>query len=215
MADDNLGLFDTTHPIILYNPNLLVPKQFEGKGEAKFSARLAIRADHPDLDGMKAAAAAVARAGFPGRAFNTLVFPFKSGDTLADEAKARVEAKEPKARLQEHLRGMVVIQARSKFAPRLALLQNGQIIEFESVEQALPHQGKFFSGAEVLVEIKFNKHQVGTNPPGVNAYLNKVLATGKGTRLAGSSGVADTFRHYIGTISATDPTAGMDDEIPF
>lgn len=215
MADDNSGVYDTTHPVLMFHPNLFVARAFGPKGketgEPKFSANLAFKADHPDLLPLKKLAAAVARAKWSSRPFSELAFPFTDGNKLADKAKTRRKE-------AEYNRGLVIVPARSKFEPRLAAIVNRQIVEYEG-DARLAAKAKFFFGAEVLVQVNLVAYDgVGNNLDGVTAYLNMVLATGKGTRIAGASSAAETFRGYVGAMSAEDPTVGAgstDDEIPF
>lgn len=213
MADDNTGIFDTTHPVRLFHPNLHTPKAFKGpngkaNGEEKYSANLAMGPDHPDLAAMKKLAVAVARAKWPTRPLTELSFPFQNGDKLADKAKS-------KGKSGEFNRGLVIMPARSKFPPRLSAIVNRQVVEYED-EARVKAKDKFFFGAEVLAQVNFVAYDgVGNNPDGVTAYLNQVCATGKGERIAGVGGVSETFRGYAGALSGVDPTtAAGDDEIP-
>lgn len=216
MADEaNSGVYDTTHPVTMFFPNLDKPRAFKGKngkdnGEPKYSANFGMAADHPDLLPMKRVALAVAKAQWPGRDIKTLAFPFLNGSDRADKAKAR-------GKNSEHERNLVVMPARSKFEPRLSAIVNRQIVEYDDEAARAKAKDKFFNGAEVLVQVNFVAYEgVGQNPDGVTAYLNQVLATGKGKRIAGSQGVSETFRSYAGAMSAEDPTrAATDDEIPF
>lgn len=218
MSDDterNAGIVEILSPVILTFPNLLVPKPFtrNGKavGEPKYSGNLEMAQDHPQLAALKARAAAVAKAKFPGVSFKDLVFPFTNGDKLADAAKA-------KKRDREFSRGKVILAARSKFAPSLSVIVNAQITEFDESNRAVAGR-HFYSGAEVLARVNFVAYDgVGEGgKPGVTAYLGMVLATGKGKRLTGGASAAEVFKGYVGTASAEDPVGGSafsDDEIP-
>ena len=75
---------------------------------------------------------------------------------------------------------------------------------------------KFFFGAEVYAQVNLVAYKgVGANPDGVTAYLNMVVATGKGTRITSAKSASEVFSGYAGRVSDEDPTAGGDDEIPF
>lgn len=209
------GKFAITNPVILAHPHLFEAVAYKSngkeKGEPKFGGNLIITPG-PELDALKAKAAAVAKAKWPTRALGDLKFPFASGDKLADKRKAK-SGKDDGA----YQRGKVVINAKSKYRPRLAIVANGRIVDLEDEAAIAQHKSKFFFGAEVLAEVNFVAYE---NPEkdGVTAYLNLVLATGKGTRIAGGASASEVFKGYQGSVSAEDPTAGaveLDDEIPF
>jgi Protein of unknown function (DUF2815) len=216
MADENSGVYETTAAVLMFHPNLHTPKAFKGKGgkengEPKYSGNFAMKPDHPDLNPMKKAAAAVAKAKWPGRSLKELAFPFANGDAKADLDKAR-------GKNSEYNRGYVIMAARSKFEPRLVAFVNKKIVEV-TAENRTALKDKFFFGAEAFIEVNFVAYEgVGNNPDGVTAYLNKVQVTGKGTRIAAAGGVSEHFRNYVGAASGEDPTASSaedDDEVPF
>lgn len=217
MADEAIsGIYNLTEPVVMTFPNLLTPKKFGQKGketgEPKYSANFSFNPDSADLKGMKAVAARVARAKWPGRDFKELAFPFSNGTKLADDAKANKKDR-------EYYRGKVVVAARSKYEPHLSGIENGVAVDYEN-EARQAAAKKFFSGVEVLAQVNFVAYKgVGKNPDGITAYLNMVFTTGKGVRIAGGQTAAEVFKGYVGTISAEDPTAGaaadLDDEIPF
>ncbi len=206
--DKNLGLFTITKPVVMAFPHLFKPVKFKDKqgresGEEKFSANFVIPSDHPDLSGMKAIAAKVAKARWPGVDLKTLAFPFQSGTAQADKRKAA--GKED----GEYTRGCAVIAARSKYEPRLSGTENGKIVDYDLKSAELSK--KFFPGAEVLGQINFVAYEgVGRNPNGVTAYLNMVYSTGKGTKLSGTGGAsaAETFKGYAGTVTEENPLEG-------
>jgi hypothetical protein len=218
MADDTGGIFDTTHPVLLLHPQLFEAKAFKAKngkvnGDPKFSANLGFAADHPDLTALKSLAVKVARAKFgDGVDLKTLAFPFQNGDKKADEAKVG-------GKNRDFQRGLVIVPARSKFRPGLSAIVNREIVEYDDESAVIQAKPKFFFGAEVLVKLNLVAYDaVGSNKPGVNAYLNAVCATGKGKRIASSTGVSESFRSYAGQMSAVDPTSASDDDadsIPF
>lgn len=210
----NEGTINVANSTVMTFPNLLEPKAvtINGKtsGDPKYSVNLEFDPASPDLAACKAKAAAVARAKWPGVEFNTLAFPFTAGDKLADKAKA-------KGKDREFSRGKVVLTARSKYQPRLSVIENGKIRDLEG--DAIKAMGRtaFFSGAEVLAQVNFVAYDaVGNNPPGVAAYINMVVSTQKGTKLTGGASAAEVFSGYIGTSSSEDPTGGAgSEEIPF
>lgn len=236
--EKNAGLFQINQPTVSTFPNLLEAKavQRNGKatGEPKFSLNIEIDPEtQPDLKrAIQAKALEIARAKWPGRDFAkeaaktytdqdgsvqkklpTFVFPWSNGTELADNAKA-------KGKDREFSRGKLVLTARSKFQPGLSAIVGGKLVEYGDTVPVASSKAYFYSGVEVLVEVNFQAYDgVGeTGADGVTAYLNKVLSTNKGKKLAsGGASAAETFSGYLGSISNVDPTAGadLDDEIPF
>lgn len=214
MSEDNEGRFDLTEPTTLTFPNLLEAKavQVKGKpsGEPKYSSNFEFEPESDDLRALKAKAVAVARAKWPGRDLKELAFPFTNGDKLAEKAKA-------KGKDREFSRGKVVVTARSKYQPRMSVVEGGRIVDLEG--DAIKANGrKFYSGVQALAQFNLVAYDgVGNNPDGVTAYLNMVLSINKGTKLAGGASASEVFKGYIGTASDEDPTGldGLDDEIPF
>lgn len=217
MADDKqAGLFSFTAAVPMYHPNLFEARAFGAKGKEsgtpKFSANFAFQPDAADLASMKAIAVKIARAKWPDRALKDLQFPFSNGDKIAASAKAKGKDGSFNA-------GKVIIAARSKYEPGLAGVENGKVVDYEGAARVAA-KGKFYFGVEVLAQVNFVAYDgVGKNPDGVTAYLNKVLTTGKGVKVAGGASAAEVFKGYVGTTTTEDPTGGvgsaLDDEIPF
>lgn len=216
--DKDAGRFTATSDITLTFPNLqtakAVMKNGKAVGEPKFSGNFefdpAIPAEKSLLDACKAKAAAVAKAGWPGRDLSELQFPFESGTKLADKAKE-------KGKDREFSRGKAVLTARSKYQPRLSIIQDGKVVDLEG-DAITAHMKQFYSGARVLFQVNFQAYDAVNDgaKDGVTAYLDMVLSTNKGKRLTGGASAADTFKGYVGTTSQEDPTKGdLDDEIPF
>ena len=208
----------------IFHPNLIVPKKFKNpqgqeSGEPKYSVLLGIDPARPDFAGIKALAVAVAKSAAyeddDGNVIpmNMLAWPWVLGDKLADKAKKDVESNKPKAKLAEYYRGLVVIKARTLHPPGLAYVKGNQIVEVANDDEAARKRdgNKFYFGAEVCADITFAAHKVGNNKPGVNAYLNMVMATGKGERIGGFAPASERFKGYLGQMSAADPTAGQGD----
>ena len=217
----------TLSGVRLFHPNLVIPRKFKNpqgqeSGEPKYSALFGMDPNRPDFTEMKRLATLVAKDAayvddegnlIP---MNNLSWPFITGDKLADKAKKLVEAGAAKARSAEYYRGLIVIKARTLRPPGLAYVQGKQIVELDMDDEIgrKKHTGKFFFGAEVWADITFSAHQVGSNKPGVNAYLNSVMATGKGERLGGFTPASERFKGYLGQMSGEDPTAGQDPDEP-
>lgn len=239
------GTIALTTPVVLAFPNLFEAKKFKGKGgkeqgEPKFGASFALEPEHADTTAIKALAMRVAKAKWPGRDVAAesrprkvkdedgnesvlparFAFPFKSGDKLCMGRVAKLvekgKADDGKGDFQK---GKVMIKVSSKFQPRLAVIAGGKIVDLDTPELITLHKGKFFFGAEVLLQVNVVAYdKVGeTGSDGVTIYPNLILATGKGTRLNGGTSAAEVFKGYAGHVSAEDPgnNADMDDDIPF
>lgn len=200
------GIFNFTQPVVMIFPVLFEAKAFKknGKetGEPKFKASFVFPKDSEDLKALKTLAAKLARAKWPDKQFSELVFPFASGDAQAEERKKKGKDD------SDHLRGMVVMTAKSKYEPRLAYVEKGKIIDLETDTAKLAAKGKFYAGVEVLAQVNLAAYDgVGSNKSGVTAYLNMVLSTVKGDRLSGGQTASEAFKGYVGAVSAEDPTA--------
>ena len=223
------GLFQLTQPVVMSFPNLFVPKPYmengKAKGDPKYSCNLNFEAASSDLEAIKKLAAKLARAKWPDKPFfvtttdgvkiQQIFFPFASGDKLADDRKAKGKND------GEYTRGKVVIAARSKFAPILSYF-DGKIIDLTTDMAKEAAKGRFYSGVEVLAEINLVPYNgVGNDgKPGVAAYLNRVMSTGKGVAISGGKSSAETFKGYVGSVSTDNPmapggAADMSDEIPY
>lgn len=223
MSEENkdLGLYSLTAPAIMAHPHLFEARSFKGKGEPKFDANFVLDANHPDLAPIKNVIKEVAQAAEPGVAIDAFGKPLKSGSKLADKRKAERGGKYRDE--AEYQRDKVVIIARSKYAPNLSVLDNGQVVELRDNEALrAKYKNKFFFGAEAIAEFRFVWYPATKegDKPGVTAYLQSVLVTGKGTRLTGARPATEAFSGYLGKVSSEDPTIGVGeasdgDEIPF
>jgi hypothetical protein len=240
MSEKVDGTIALTTPVILAFPNLFEAKKFKGKGgkeqgEPKFGASFALDPAHADTTTLKSLAMRVAKAKWPGRDVaaesrarkvmdgdqevilpSKFTFPFKSGDKLCAERVAKL-AKDgkPDDGKGDFQIGKVMIKVSSKFQPRLAVIANGKIVDLDTPELITLHKGKFFFGAEVLLQLNVVGYdKVGDGgTDGVTIYPNLILATGKGTRLSGGASAAEVFKGYVGSVSADDPGSNdlMDD----
>lgn len=223
------GLFQLTQPVVMSFPQLFEAKAFmengKAKGEPKYSCNLNFEASSTELEAIKKLAAKLARAKWPDKPFSVttttgekiqqIFFPFASGDKLADARKDK--GKDDGA----FMRGKVVISARSKFAPILSYY-DGKVIDLTTDMAKDAAKGRFYSGVEVLAEINLVPYDaVGSNgKPGVAAYLNRIMSTGKGAAISGGKSSAETFKGYAGSVSTDNPmapggAADMSDEIPY
>lgn len=219
MSQDKPGQFDFTTPVVLNFEHIFTPHTFKGDSpdKARYEADLEIDGDSPDLRALKVEALAVAAAKWPGRDFagenkkvdangntkmQTFTFPWELGDVHADKAKA-------KGKDREQSRGKLVLKARSKYAPKLAVIQNGTIDEFLDERRALAKES-FRNGTKVYGRVTFAAHDpVGQNPAGVHAFLDMVVATkekAEGYKSQGGASPAEVFKSYAGRLSTEDPT---------
>lgn len=203
--------YTMSRPTLVSFPNLIKARKVKinGKetGKEKFSINFEFPADHPDLPHIKALLIRVAKEAWG--SIEGVHFPISSGEAAADKAK-----KDGKER--EWSRGRAVLVSRSDFAPKLGAILNKQLVAFvgDDRSRAEPY---FYTGVEAGGTISV---QAQTTEQGkfVVAYLNEVVSLNKGDRLTGGGSVEqnDTFKGYVGLVSAEDPTggAGLDDEIP-
>lgn len=230
--------FVLTEPVVMLMPTVVTPRKFQENGKPKgdpmYTAQFKFNPDGADLKAMKALCAKLANEKWPGRlaaeaAFRKngtplpaqyldssgnprlLSFPFKLGDKLADEAKA-------KKKDREYFRGGVVISAKSDEAhpPKLSGFENGKAVSYTD-ETKKAAAGKFYNGVEVLAQFNLVAYE-SPQLHGITVYLNGVFTTNKGTKYAsGSENPAEVYGEYLGKVSQEDPTGAqfVDDEIPF
>lgn len=178
-----------------------------------YYAEVIIPNDHPELKGLQALMAKIAKAAFPGIPFNDISFPLRRGDEVADEA-----AKNGKD--YAFLRGQVLMNTDSKqYPPNLGILVGGGVVDVtEDVRPTIG--GKFYSGVRGTCEINLVPYAGNKNVPNsIHAYLTAAVSLGVGQNLGGGSAASKfgNFARNIGTVSQENVTVGMDDndEIPF
>src|SRR5208282_791229 len=125
MSEQQIGQYTIKQPVIMVYPKLLTPEAYENKPDAKkyFSAAFMFKPDSAELKAIKTIAAQVARAKWPSRAFNSIRWPFKNGDELADARKAKSGVDDG------FTRGFVVINTKSKNRPTLSAKVDGKLYE--------------------------------------------------------------------------------------
>ncbi|MGH7175191.1 MAG: ssDNA-binding protein [Minisyncoccia bacterium] len=202
MTDQNdKGRFDFTEPVTLNFEHIFTPHAYKGN-EPRYEADFEIDGDSPDLNAMKKAATAVARAKWPGRDLSTLHFPWRLGDALADKAKG-------KGKNREHSRGKLVLKARSKYAPFLSVIMNGELTAFGDARRPLAQQ-YFYNGVLVVPYVTFNPYENPAAGDGINAFLDELISVRKGDRIGGGGGLrSQVFRQHVGSYTDEDPTAGQ------
>lgn len=187
-----------TPEFVMAFPNLFEAKPFmrngKPKGEPVFGMTMLFAA--ADVQVLKDKAAEVARARWPGRAFGELKFPFKDGN--AEAAKAKANKKDG-----SFYEGKVVVKTSSKFQPQVVDENKNPILD----------KSKIYSGVYGFAELNFVAYDgVDGGKDGVKAYVNFVMKSRDGKRIAGKD-AASVFAGIKGGKSDKDPTAG-DDDIP-
>lgn len=197
-----------TVPGIITYSHLAEPAAVQNKGDPKFDVNVELPLDHPDIAAIKAACAQTASEAFPGADFNTIHFPLKSGDTLADEAIRRAAAKGKDADDPRGFsRGKLVIIGRSAFRPALAAVVNGRAVDIDP-NDLKSMKDYFYPGCEVFATFSFSTYEPPLGP-GVNAYVDEVFSLNRGERLKiARRSAADSFRGYVGLPSGFSPTTG-------
>lgn len=218
MTEANLvGIVRTIAPGILTYNSIEKARAFtrngKAQGDPKYEATIMFPKDSPALAAIKTAGAQVAKAKWPGRSLKDVATPWYDGTTYADKSAAKQEAagKDPKG-FDEAGRDHVLITARSKFQPRLAGLDNGRIVDYDTETAKQANYRNFYAGVEVLVEINLVAYDPikDGDKAGITAYLNGVVTLKKGDKLGGGASMAESFSGYAGAMSDADPTAGAE-----
>jgi hypothetical protein len=227
-ATEATGIVDVLNPVIMAHPAVTEPRKIKirGKesGEPKYGGLFVFATDNPDLAKIKERIIALARAKWPGRDIGADVksgafkLPIQQGDQLIAKRKAKLTAQGKEySGDADFLAGKVALKASSKYPPRLAIITGGKISPDLEGPAIAANKSKFFFGAEVLLQVNlvaYDRINDGAQD-GVTAYLNIVMPTGKGTRLAGGASASQAFASYQGKATAENPAEGLDDEIPF
>ena len=183
----------------LYEPKAYM-KDGKAKGDPKYSATFVIPSTSPELDPLKKAAVAVARAKWPTRELRELVFPFTSGDKAMEKSAA-------KGKDGSFYKGGVVFKTRSKYPPILSVLNAGRIITLETDVLKAQWKSKFYNGCIGAAAVNFVTYEGDQGSDGVTAYIQSFLWTGDGERIGGRD-QAEVFKDYMGQVSSEDPFGG-------
>jgi hypothetical protein len=212
-------VYTLTAPTPMDQPILFKAEPVVKGGKPKYSGKFLFALTHKDLGEIKKLVIQCAQTKFPGKDIvsewraGRFAVPFETGEQFNTRRVSKVDDKGKAKTAIEHLNGMTILTARSDFQPQLGVVENGGVVDITEVNQ-VQFQSRFYPGVEVLGQIELSAYDaVGNGVPGVNAYLNVVLSTGKGKRL-GSAGrpASDVFSGYMGQASTTNPT---NEEIPF
>jgi hypothetical protein len=224
--------FTTTAPVILYFPNLIEPKAYAPKGREpapgtrkKYSSGFLFKADHPDVAQLKAMILAVARGLFPtldiGAEYKAGRFrlPFKTGERelALYQAKLTEEGKEY-AGQRDWLNGTIKFQADTgeDIRVKLGVRKNGQDIDLTPETVGL-HRNAFYSGVEALAMFSVHPYKAINSEaiPGVKLYLSVVHSLNRGKPHFEGLSASDVFKNVAGGTSTENPTADLEDEVPF
>lgn len=183
------------------------------KSEPKFEATVMLAPDGQELAGLRAAIVKAAMEKFPGRdivseikagVFNT---PLKDGTQNADKEKAKGKDH------AEPGRGFKLFKTTSKYAPKLVIIQNGQLLTLDDEQLRKAHAAKFYPGVEVGLTVEFVPYEKlkDNENDGVSARLWTIVSLNRGDKLGNSGKGASTevFKHYAGLVSDEAPSEGM------
>lgn len=212
----------------------------KGTGKLRYGATFLLPLDHEDLKAHKQAIAKLLKDKYAdgvtfenGKAYIEekgdkirLVLPFHDGDEMAMNAMAREKDHGfcsghivLKTSSQYPVNCFDARQRDSKGVPVFVGIGVDGALEGDPIltPQAEAVKEVFYGGCFVAAEVKYRTYKVGTNAPGVTAYLQKVCFVHDGDRIA-SGARGDTFSAIQGAVTNEDPTGGAseaDDEITF
>lgn len=211
-------------------PNLLEPKQYQGKGDHFFSMEMIFEPEalekfklwdddsgtFTEVD-IKRVLVELAKEKWPDLnvkeavASGGLHWPIKNGDKHADKREANGK------KGNDHYRGMSIINCKSSadYPPNLYYMDGKtrkQVDRVTSGGKQVATQ-KFYGGAYCFAELNVVAQET---PQGkyLSFYVNAVRFVKDGERLGGTS-MMDRFDGIQGGAADYDPTDGLDDEIPF
>lgn len=101
--------------------------------------------------------------------------------------------------------GKVLLKSNTIYAPPLSLFSNG-LTKFQAESRPMAEK-YFYPGVRVVAEINLQPHAVGSNMPGVKAYLNELISTNTGDRIAGGKPTEEKFSSFMGRMTSADPAA--------
>lgn len=179
-------------------------------GDPVYSMLMLMPMDAPATTGvntladMQRKALGVAQVKWPGRDLRADIgagkfnWPFVPGVKAVAKAQAKGNDGAP-------YEGMMTLKTSSKFKPQVIGPDKATILNEDTI----------YSGAWGYAEINFVAYDgVNNGPDGVKGYLNFVMKSRDDERIFGRT-AEQAFAGISGGVSQVDPTAGMDDEIPF
>jgi len=177
-------------------PQLFEPKPVKvngvERGEPIYSLLMIFEPN--DVKTLKQKAAEVAHQKWPNRDLSELLMPFIDGDKEAEKS-------ESKDKDGSFFKGKQLLKTKSKFAPGVVGPDKKEILNTSDI----------YSGCYGYAEVNFATYDgVTPNPDGVTAYLNFVMKSRNGERVAGRT-AKDVFSGIEGGESDYDPSS----DIPF
>ena len=201
-------------------PKVITPEAFKTGGKLAYSASWLFDPEDPELVALKALASNVLREKWPGLDLRAAVaekklgLPWETGDAaIARKTEKLKDAGKEYTGGDDYKVGKVVLKTTThKTRPKLAAVVMGKDVSLDTEELIKAHESKFYSGALGLFQIKLGTNEV-EGKKFVTAYLNKIMTSGQGKQIGGGQSAAETFAGFAGTVSAEDPTQGVDDAL--
>jgi len=215
MADENQQTNEliVTEPFRIAFPNIAEPSApvMNGKPQGDPMYSLVMIFDNEEqVKEMKRAAVRMAKAKWGDNVnLNELQFPFKDGNQEARKS-------EEKGKDGSFFKDKIVAKANSKFQPGVVGPDKKEI-DLTMQSQAI------YSGCYGRAELNCVAYDgPGNAPDGVKFYINFLMKTADGDRIAGRT-ASDVFANVQGSQTHEDPTGGMPssssgdpaDELPF
>ena len=228
-----------TAPFRMSYPNLLVPTQYDGKGEFTYNMQMIYEPE--DLGKFRApndstgefdvvdavqVVKDIAKAEWgveagpelvPSPENLTIKWPIKRG-TLEGQRINAARAAAQKAPIDTaHIEGKALIgcKAYTKYAPKLWFMDGQNRVQAVRGDDVSEQKaGQFFYGGAYGYAALTAKATISGGNRFVTFYVNDVRFLKHGERLGGGS-MLDRFEGIHGGMSDYDATEGMDDEIPF
>lgn len=200
--------------LVLYHP-ILTKTKYDSKTkksvvseDGSYNASFLIpQSDTATVEAVKAAYAKAAKEANSGVDFKDWSKKFQLGEKVIEKALKKNPDKS--ADRMDYMRGMWVLEAKSKFAPDLSKAVGGKAVEVPA-EVA---EREFYSGCMTKAEINIVGSEIeqGENTARyLTAYVNFIVKVGEGSRL-GRKSRDDVFKGSLGGTSAADPTSGDED----
>lgn len=219
MADELKVQVMLTEPVRVSWPQVFEPRavtiQGRATGDPFYSARFVFPADHANIQGLRFAGSQFLAKLKPGVDIKTLTpykdffWPFKSGETMIAEAKARIERSNAGKPADQHkaYRGYedymagtqtLFVKAAAKKPPQLDVFLNGKWVKLSADNRAL-YKDRFYNGMLAVGSITLSGIKMPTGGWGVTAYLNGLAAVDGGDRL----GQPDIAYAYVPTVTSS------------
>lgn len=201
--------------LVLYHP-ILTKTKYDSKtkksvvddANGSYNATFLIpQSDTATVEAIKAAYVTAAKEANSGVEFKDWSKKFTLGEKVIEKALKKNPDKS--ADRMAYMKGMWVVEAKSKFAPDLSKAVGGKAVEVPA-EMA---DREFYSGCLTKAELNIVGSEIesGENTNRyLTAYVNFIVKVGEGARL-GRKSRDDVFKGSLGGTSAADPTTGDED----